>query len=259
MSFSDLSYGGFLVQEMQKYSMSKPDSGDDCTCGCVATRNGFRNHRQVVMGPCVKSGGNPPRDAFRCRACNRTSELLGWVKDVFQHYAQEFERSGCQPIKSPNLAEKFRLQGGKKDEVPVSLIYRLHNLYSKGLPFAGPISTLRTNEAELHGDEGQLSMAFATEKQKVDWFKKDGDSVSNGTQFAKVSGKAGACTKDAPQVESSVAKRGDILIDINDRFPRDFLSDIFSKERLTEDSSSISLLYNDGTGLSIYIGHSFRS
>ncbi|KAF9614952.1 hypothetical protein IFM89_021382, partial [Coptis chinensis] len=34
---------------------------------------------------------------------------------------------------------------------------------------------------------------------------------------------AGASTKDAPQVESSVAKRGDILIDINDRFPRDFL------------------------------------
>ncbi|KAF9589083.1 hypothetical protein IFM89_018814 [Coptis chinensis] len=69
----------------------------------------------------------------------------------------------------------------------------------------------------------------------------------------------GASTKDAPQVESSVAKRGDILIDINDRFPRDFLSDIFSKKRLTEESSSISPLYNDGTGLSINIGHSFIS
>ncbi|KAF9605000.1 hypothetical protein IFM89_012956 [Coptis chinensis] len=158
---------------------------------------------------------------------------------------------------------------------------------------------------DKHGDESQLSMAFATEMQKVpqirvehimevrfrriwvccnplpnsstsggaygtypvygnhqqqvDWFKKDGDSVSNGTQFAKVSRKAGVSTKDAPQVKSSVAKRGDILIDINDRFPRDFLSNIFSKERLTEDSSSISLLYNDGTGLSINIGHSFRS
>ncbi|KAF9592187.1 hypothetical protein IFM89_012681 [Coptis chinensis] len=69
----------------------------------------------------------------------------------------------------------------------------------------------------------------------------------------------GASTKDAPQVESSVAKRGDILIDINDRFPRDFLSNIFSKERLTEESSSIIPLYSDGTGLSINIGHSFRS
>ncbi|KAF9604085.1 hypothetical protein IFM89_002760 [Coptis chinensis] len=66
----------------------------------------------------------------------------------------------------------------------------------------------------------------------------------------------GASTKVALQVESSVAKRstperGDILIDINDRFSQDFLLDIFSKERLTEDSSSISPLYSDGTGLSM--------
>ncbi|KAF9606643.1 hypothetical protein IFM89_027472 [Coptis chinensis] len=94
---------------------------------------------------------------------------------------------------------------------------------------------------------------------EVECFKKDGDSVSKWTQFAKVYGKVGASTKDAPQVESSVAKRGDILIDINDRFSRDFLSDIFSKKRLTEESSSISSLYSDGTGLSINIGHSFRS
>ncbi|KAF9619041.1 hypothetical protein IFM89_004399 [Coptis chinensis] len=91
---------------------------------------------------------------------------------------------------------------------------------------------------------------------EVEWFKKDGDSVSKGTQFGKVSGKGPASTKDAPQVESSIAKRsalerGDILIDINDRFSRYFLSDIFSKERLTEDSSSISPLYSDGTGLSM--------
>ncbi|KAF9620195.1 hypothetical protein IFM89_010930 [Coptis chinensis] len=110
---------------------------------------------------------------------------------------------------------------------------------------------------------------------EVECFKKDGDYVSKWTQFAKVSEvtskqcedpasilpelhwgeiassdthsnyvleqsnnyvQVGASTKDAPQVESSVAKRGYILIDINDRFPRDFLSDIFSKERLTEES-----------------------
>ncbi|KAF9588658.1 hypothetical protein IFM89_014379 [Coptis chinensis] len=111
---------------------------------------------------------------------------------------------------------------------------------------------------------------------EVECFKKDGDSVSKGTQFAKVSEVTSkqcedpasilpelhwgeiassdthsnyvleqsnnsilvrASTKDAPQVESSVAKCGDSLIDINDRFPRDFLSDIFSKERLNEESS----------------------
>ncbi|KAF9612497.1 hypothetical protein IFM89_000419 [Coptis chinensis] len=88
---------------------------------------------------------------------------------------------------------------------------------------------------------------------EVECFKKDGDSISKVTQFTKVSGKKlllsnvrtpviypTASTKDAPQVESSVAKCGDSLIDINDRFPRDFRPDIFSKERLTKESSSIS-------------------
>ncbi|KAM5587099.1 hypothetical protein ABKV19_005847 [Rosa sericea] len=44
-------------------------------------------------------------------------------------------------------------------------------------------------------------------------------------------------------------EHGDILIDINDRFPRDFLSDIFSKARI--DESGVSPLPGDGTGLSV--------
>ncbi|KAK9152495.1 hypothetical protein Syun_010804 [Stephania yunnanensis] len=43
---------------------------------------------------------------------------------------------------------------------------------------------------------------------------------------------------------------GDILIDINDRFPRDFLSDIFSKAGDFEDSSNIGPLHGDGAGIS---------
>ncbi|KAF9611844.1 hypothetical protein IFM89_036488 [Coptis chinensis] len=96
---------------------------------------------------------------------------------------------------------------------------------------------------------------------EVQCFKKDGDSISKWTQFAKVSEltskqcedptsilpelhwgeiafsdthsnyvleqsnnsvQVGASTKDAPQVESSVAKRGDILIDINNPIPSGF-------------------------------------
>ncbi|KAK6231051.1 hypothetical protein QUC31_002569 [Theobroma cacao] len=49
----------------------------------------------------------------------------------------------------------------------------------------------------------------------------------------------------------SRAEQGDILIDINDRFPRDFLSDIFSKAMLSEESSGVSLLQTDGAGLSL--------
>ncbi|XP_074302727.1 RAF-like serine/threonine-protein kinase 20 [Silene latifolia] len=47
--------------------------------------------------------------------------------------------------------------------------------------------------------------------------------------------------------------RPDILIDINDRFPRDLLTDIFSKAILSEESSSFHHLQQDGPGLSMNI------
>ncbi|PON85953.1 Mitogen-activated protein kinase kinase kinase [Trema orientale] len=48
----------------------------------------------------------------------------------------------------------------------------------------------------------------------------------------------------------STSEHGDILIDINDRFPRDFLSDIFLKARISQNLSGISPLPGDGTGVS---------
>ncbi|KAJ4702634.1 Mitogen-activated protein kinase kinase kinase [Melia azedarach] len=56
-----------------------------------------------------------------------------------------------------------------------------------------------------------------------------------------------------PRGDSSVAvgnPEGDILIDINDRFPRDLLSDIFSKARNSEDLSGVSPMHGDGVVLS---------
>lgn len=54
---------------------------------------------------------------------------------------------------------------------------------------------------------------------------------------------------DEPAVAVGTPEQGDILIDINDRFPRDFLSDVFSKARI--DLSGVSPLPGDGTGLSM--------
>nr|XP_043619148.1 uncharacterized protein LOC122591025 [Erigeron canadensis] len=45
---------------------------------------------------------------------------------------------------------------------------------------------------------------------------------------------------------------GDILIDINDRFPRDFLSDVFARA-ISEESHGISVLPQDGVGMSMNI------
>ncbi|KAG6694986.1 hypothetical protein I3842_09G074700 [Carya illinoinensis] len=60
--------------------------------------------------------------------------------------------------------------------------------------------------------------------------------------------------RGVPQGEAPVVgnpEQGDILIDINDRFPHDFLSDIFSKARISQNLSGMGPLTTDGTGLSL--------
>ncbi|XP_038995426.1 uncharacterized protein LOC120119690 isoform X1 [Hibiscus syriacus] len=54
-----------------------------------------------------------------------------------------------------------------------------------------------------------------------------------------------------PTPSVSASEHGDILIDINDRFPRDLLSDIFSKVRMSQNLYGISPFPGDGTELSL--------
>ncbi|KAJ8631234.1 hypothetical protein MRB53_024557 [Persea americana] len=62
---------------------------------------------------------------------------------------------------------------------------------------------------------------------------------------------AGGVSRDESFVHDATPERGDILIDINDRFPPDLLSDLFSKARFPDDSTGISPLRHDDTGLSL--------
>eukprot|EP00249_Psilotum_nudum_P010639 c22670_g1_i1 orf=293-2119(-) len=102
--------------------------GEDCTCEVCNTKNGFCNacmcticskfdfdvntcrwigcdfcshwtHTdcairvgQISMGPSLKGVGGTAEMLFRCKACKRASELLGWVKDVFRSCAVDWER-----------------------------------------------------------------------------------------------------------------------------------------------------------------------
>ncbi|KAK9275206.1 hypothetical protein L1049_022468 [Liquidambar formosana] len=97
----------------------------------------------------------------------------------------------------------------------------------------------------------------ASSLPELNWGEMAGkDSTGNNNQgHAQPSGWTESSTKDVPRGETSVGiaapEQGDILIDINDRFPRDFISDIFSKAILSEDPSGISLLHKDGAGLSL--------
>lgn len=45
----------------------------------------------IGMGPSVKNGDSSAEMLFRCYACSRTSELYGWVKDVFQQCAPSWK------------------------------------------------------------------------------------------------------------------------------------------------------------------------
>ncbi|XP_022748747.1 uncharacterized protein LOC111298229 isoform X2 [Durio zibethinus] len=54
-----------------------------------------------------------------------------------------------------------------------------------------------------------------------------------------------------PAASIGASRHGDILIDINDRFPRDLLSDIFSKVRISQNLYGISPFPGDGAGLSL--------
>ncbi|GAV78357.1 DUF1423 domain-containing protein, partial [Cephalotus follicularis] len=113
----------FVYKRCRNITCQNQLPADYCTCEICTNRNGFCNicmcvicnkfdfavntcrwmgcdmcshwthtdcairDGQICMGPSVNSGAGPTEMLFRCRACNWTSELLGWVKDVFQHCA----------------------------------------------------------------------------------------------------------------------------------------------------------------------------
>ncbi|KDP25076.1 hypothetical protein JCGZ_22611 [Jatropha curcas] len=54
-----------------------------------------------------------------------------------------------------------------------------------------------------------------------------------------------------PSVGVLATKQADISIDINDRFPQDFLSEIFTRGVLAEDTSAVNPIQKDGPGVSV--------
>ncbi|TMW99133.1 hypothetical protein EJD97_002997 [Solanum chilense] len=64
--------------------------------------------KQIGTGPSSVNGLGSAEMQFRCRACNRTSELFGWVKDVFQQCAPTW--NGESLIRELTVVSKiFRL------------------------------------------------------------------------------------------------------------------------------------------------------
>lgn len=118
----------FLYRRCRNLGCQNELPADDCSCEMCATRKGFCNlcmcvicskfdfavdtcrwigcdvcshwthtdcairEGEISMGVSAKSVAGMGEMLFKCRACNRTSELLGWVKDVFHHCVPNWDR-----------------------------------------------------------------------------------------------------------------------------------------------------------------------
>ncbi|KAJ8432462.1 hypothetical protein Cgig2_027759 [Carnegiea gigantea] len=136
---------------------------DDCTCEICTNTNGFCNvcmcvictkfdfevntcrwigcdlcshwtHTDcairdglICMGTSTRTGMGQAEMLFRCRACNRTSELLGWVKDVFQHCAPSWNRASLMT----ELDIVGRIFRGSEDVKGRKLFWKCEELIEK--------------------------------------------------------------------------------------------------------------------------------
>lgn len=120
------------------------------------------------------------------------------------------------------------------------------------LPALGQVSSVKNHEDSALGllqlNLGEVVGMRCTDNSSL----KQSQSVSKEESLINVNEKASAANVSKPV-------QGDIVIDIDDRFSRDFLSDIFSKATPSEDSSDISSqLHKDGTGLSLNVENQER-
>ncbi|MBA0549155.1 hypothetical protein Golob_020208 [Gossypium lobatum] len=153
----------FVYKRCRNIACQNQLPADDCTCELCANRNGFCNlcmcvicnkfdfevntcrwigcdlcshwthtdcairDGQICMGSSVKSGSGPNEMLFRCRACNRTSELFGWVKDVFQHCAPAWDREALMR----ELDFVSRIFRGSDDPRGKKLFWKCEDLLEK--------------------------------------------------------------------------------------------------------------------------------
>ncbi|KAK2648407.1 hypothetical protein Ddye_015896 [Dipteronia dyeriana] len=153
----------FVYKRCRNIACQNQLPAEDCSCEICANRNGFCNlcmcvicnkfdfevntcrwigcdlcshwthtdcairEGQICMGTSIKTGSGPTEMLFKCRACNRTSELLGWVKDVFQHCAPAWER---EPLMR-ELDFVSRIFRGSEDPRGRKLFWKCEDLIDK--------------------------------------------------------------------------------------------------------------------------------
>ncbi|GAB4859341.1 hypothetical protein Ancab_010804 [Ancistrocladus abbreviatus] len=153
----------FLYKRCRNIACQNQLPVDDCACEICSNKNGFCNicmcvicskfdfevntcrwigcdlcshwtHTDcairdglICMGTSTRSGTGQAEMLFRCRACNRTSELLGWVKDVFQQCAPSWNRAALMT----ELDTVGRIFRGSEDVKGRKLFWKCEELIEK--------------------------------------------------------------------------------------------------------------------------------
>ncbi|CAI9087149.1 OLC1v1021146C3 [Oldenlandia corymbosa var. corymbosa] len=184
----------FLYKKCRNIACGSALPAEDCSCEICSKRNGFCNlcmcvictkfdfevntcrwigcdlcshwthtdcairNGQIGMGPSVKNGATSASAEmlFRCRACSRTSELLGWVKDVFLHCAPSWERDAL--LRELDFVR--RIFSGSEDNKGRKLLWKCEELIGKlnaGMAESMACKVILMFFQELEGDPNSKS------------------------------------------------------------------------------------------------------
>ncbi|KAM6548131.1 hypothetical protein CsatB_019807 [Cannabis sativa] len=211
----------------------------------------------VVPQPIFKSE-RIPREQAELNRLSKSNDSFGsqfLLTQALSDHSQPISNSTSK-FQEDNVArhaEQSSLPSNPSKKIPQNLVENINKMNSKiseevldsklQKPYQVQVKDHSTNEKEASGLNHQMA------NQGFDK-PKEGSTLSSPEHDRKEIAFTGDAQGESP-AGVNASEHGDILIDINDRFPRDFLSDIFIKARISQNLSGISPLPGDGAGVSI--------
>lgn len=152
-------------------------------------------------------------------------------------FDSNLQNSGMKHVVFPpvNVQDNAQYNEGYKDSAVLDKAAAAINQPSSTVSPCRQQDTTVSGPQEVHWVEMATSMS--------------GNSLGQPPLLNRTGNSARAVTQGEPPVPLGTSAQGDIIIDINDRFPSDFLSEIFSKAKISGDLSGIGPLNSDGLSL----------
>lgn len=241
----------FVYKRCRNIACQNQLPADDCTCELCSNRNGFCNlcmcvicnkfdfevntcrwigcdlcshwthtdcairDGQICMGASVKSAPGQTEMLFRCQACNRTSELLGWVKDVFQHCAPAWDLEAL----TRELDYVSRIFRGSEDTRGRKLFWKCEDLKEK-----------------MKNGVVDLSVACRTILAFFQELELDSPRSMENGEGGRLIAPQEACTRIADVVQEAIRKM-EIVADEKKRRYKKARMDVEAFEREVEDKT----------------------